>query len=198
MIQSALHPNDPHPTGGQAAIHTGQAQAESSPRPTLARAEFARLFDAATPTLRLVAAAEVGRSHADDVVQQAAIIAMERLDRFEAGTDFRAWMAAITRGAARNHRRGEQARHRRERTPRLLPRRQPRPAEHPSPEAHTPLFDALTRLTPAQRECLLLRVVGEHTYEEIATILGIPAATARSHTYRARAHLLERMEGGDS
>jgi RNA polymerase sigma-70 factor (ECF subfamily) len=53
-------------------------------------------------------------------------------------------------------------------------------------------------LPGAQRECLLLRVVGEHTYEEIATILGIPTATARSHVYRARAHLLQRMEGGAS
>lgn len=169
------------------------------PTPRLDQPEFAQLFERATPTLRLVAAAEVGRAHADDVVQQAAIIALERLDRFEAGTDFRAWMAAITRGAARNHRRSEQARGRRERTPRLLTRRQPKPSDNPALERHTPLFDALTELSPAQRECLLLRVVGEHTYEEIATILDIPAATARSHTYRARVHLLERLEsGGDT
>ncbi|UYV12482.1 MAG: sigma-70 family RNA polymerase sigma factor [Phycisphaera sp.] len=169
------------------------------PATRLDQPEFAELFDRATPTLRLVAAAEVGRAHADDVVQQAAIIALQRLDRFEAGTDFRAWMAAITRGAARNHRRSEQARGRRERTPRLLPRRQPKPADNPTFEQHAPLFDALAELSPAQRECLLLRVVGEHTYEEIATILDIPAATARSHTYRARAHLLERLESrGDT
>lgn len=164
------------------------------PATRLDQPEFAELFEQATPTLRLVAAAEVGRAHADDVVQQAAVIALQRLDRFEAGTDFRAWMAAITRGAARNHRRSEQARGRRERTPRLVPRRQPKPPDTPALERHTPLFDALTELSPAQRECLLLRVVGEHTYEEIATILDIPTATARSHTYRARLRLLERLE----
>jgi len=160
----------------------------------LNKPEFATLFDRATPTLRLVAAAEVGRAHADDVVQQAAIIALQRLDRFEAGTDFPAWMAAITRGAARNYRRSEQARARRDRKPRLVSRRDRRPSDNPALESHASLFDALAELSPVQRECLLLRVVGEHTYEQIATILDIPTATARSHTYRARLHLLQRLE----
>lgn len=182
----------PRRRGGRAAIQPGPAQADPSPRATLARAEFARLFDAATPTLRLVAAAEVGRLHADDAVQQAAITALASLDRFEPGTDFRAWMAAITRNAARNLRRSEHAHHRRERTLRLIPRRQ-----RGEGDDHGPLFDALSQLPAAQRECLLLRVVGGHSYEEIATILDVPAATARSHVYRARAQLLHRMEGGE-
>ena len=179
--------------GGNAQIRSASAQAEAEPaaNPSLARGDFARLFDEATPTLRLVAAAEVGRLHADDAVQQAAVTALASLDRYEPGTDFRAWMAAITRNAARNMRRSEHARGRRERTLRLVPRR-PRPVDH----EHAPLFEALAALPGPQRECLLLRIVGEHTYDQIALILGIPAATARSHVFRARAQLLSRMEGG--
>ena len=161
------------------------------------------MFDEATPALRLVAAAEVGRLHADDAVQQAAITALDALHRFERGTDFRAWMAAMTRNAARNLRRGEKARTRRERTVRLIPRRHSKPAPGNTPplpeQLPRPLAEALADLTPVQRECLLLRIVGEHTYDEIAAILAVPTATARSHVFRARAHMLGRLEaGGDS
>lgn len=163
-----------------------------TPATRLNQPEFARLFAAASPTLRLIAAAEVGQAHADDAVQQAAITALGSLDRFDAGTDFRAWMVTITRNAARNMRRSEQARGTRERRLRLIPRFGPR-SERQQRGDHDGLMEALDQLSTAHRECLLLRVVGEHGYDEIAAILDIPQATARSHVHRARAHLLNRL-----
>lgn len=176
--------------GGPQAIgsRTPQAAQPVAPREPLGRGDFARLLEQARPTLWLVAAAEVGRASADDAVQQAAITALGSLDRFEPGSDFRAWMATITRNAARNMRRSEQARTTRERRVRLIPRMH----RHPT-EEHDDLISALDHLSASQRECLLLRIVGEHGYDEIGTILGIPPATARSHVYRARAQLLERL-----
>ncbi len=187
----------PWKPGGTRAIEPLQQQRDSSPltlSPHLSADEFARLFDDALPTLRLVAAAEVGRASAEDAVQQAAITAMASLEQFTPGTDFRAWMAAFTRNAARNMRRSEHARTRRERTLRLVPRRDSR--RDRVPELPPDLVKALDNLSVAQRECLLLRVVGELSYEEIAATMGVPTATARSHVFRARAAMLQQLETG--
>ncbi|MEQ8318288.1 MAG: sigma-70 family RNA polymerase sigma factor [Phycisphaerales bacterium] len=180
--------------GGPRAIGTSTRQAAPTDATStpLDRGEFARLLEGARPALLLVAAAEVGRAGADDAVQQAAITALASLDRFEPGTDFRAWMATITRNAARNMRRSDQARGRRERRLRLVPSFRRDDARN-ALEDHRDLINALEQLSTAHRECLLLRIVGEHEYAEIGTILGIPPATARSHVYRARTQLLERL-----
>lgn len=138
----------------------------------------------------MVAAAEVGRAHAADAVQQAAMTALGQLDRFQRGSDFRAWMAAVVRGAARNMRRSEQARARRERTPRLIATTSD--MDSPDPAG---LYEALDALPAMQRECMLLRAVGGHTYTEVGAIVGVPEATARSHVYRARRALLGRLDG---
>lgn len=157
--------------------------------PPLDRASFERELRAAYPTLEVVAASLVGRSDAQDVVQEATIIAMRKLSDYSPGSNFRAWMSAIVRGTASNHRRSE--RRRRERTKRA--------AHTVGREADTTesarvsdeqLHTTLDQLTEDQRCCLLLRIVLEHSYQEIGTILGIPHATARSHVFRARTQML--------
>jgi len=179
----------------------------------LSESEFDRLFEAARPTLRVVAGAECGFDLADDAVQQAAIIALDKIAEFEPGTNFTAWTAAIVRGVARNTRRGEkrlrlrQAKHsidRRDSTPAdhthaaALPNTGIRPGAE-GPEVHIPesfdpdLREALSRLTPEQRACLLLRTLLEHPYDTIAELLAIPTTTARSHVYRARTRLLDEL-----
>jgi len=176
---------------------------------------FAELFRACYPSLRTVAAAQAGRREADDVVQQAAIVALERLDRFEAGTDFRAWMAAIVRGVARNHRRSNTRRDRKHRAfgdgspraggagargeepvPRVL--RDARGVEVTFPEGFdAKLRNAVDALGPLQAACLLLKTVHGHTYDEISEMLDVPPATARSHVFRARTSLLDSMNPED-
>ena len=170
---------------------------------------FAELYRVHYAALRLVAVAEGGRDEADDVVQRAALVAMERLDRFEPGTNFRAWMAAIVRGVARNHRRGRSRRERRHReaaglrpeaghvgegasgrSPRVFRTERAVHVDIPATFGDR-LRSAVESLGPQQAACLLLRVVHEHTYDEIAVMLGVPVATARSHVFRARAKLLD-------
>ena len=187
--------------GGTRAIEPLQEQRETPAiptSPTLDREAFARLFNDAAPTLRLIAAAEVGRAHAEDALQQAAIIAMGALDRFTPDTDFQAWMAAFTRNAARNMRRSEHARNRRERTLRLIPGRQGQSLQNTAPELPQDLAKALDTLTTSQRECLLLRVVGGLSYEEIAATMDVPVTTARSHVFRARASMLHSLNEGSN
>lgn len=165
--------------------------------PTLSRDEFADLLRAHERLLRVVAAGEVGYDDADDVVQQAAITALHRLDRFERGTDFKAWMCAFVRGAGKNHRRADK-RHR-ERVLRLADR-SPR---GDSQEVHggfvecsefqAEVRNALETLGPLQRSCFLLKTVMDHAYRDIATMLEIPEATARSHVHRARLKLADAL-----
>ena len=61
-------------------------------------------------------------------------------------------------------------------------------AERTSPPTETPLGDRLTRalesLPPDQREIIALKVDGELTFAQIATVLGINPNTAAADTLR--------------
>lgn len=53
---------------------------------------------------------------------------------------------------------------------------------------------AILELEPSFRECLVLRDIEDLTYEEIATITGLPDGTVKSRIHRARAQLKELVE----
>lgn len=65
----------------------------------------------------------------------------------------------------------------------------PWPAVDDRIDGATLLRDVLSRLRTEQRELLLLVAWEELSITEAAEVLGIPAATARSHLHRARAVL---------
>jgi len=70
----------------------------------LSRAEFAAGFEQCWRTLWCVAVGVLGdRAHAEDVVQEAALIAMGKLDQFDRETNLTAWLAKIVRNVALNH-----------------------------------------------------------------------------------------------
>jgi len=54
--------------------------------------------------------------------------------------------------------------------------------------------DAILKIDPAFRECLILRDVEELSYEEIEQITGLAAGTVKSRIFRARAQLKEIVE----
>jgi RNA polymerase sigma-70 factor (ECF subfamily) len=54
------------------------------------------------------------------------------------------------------------------------------------------VLDAVTRLPQGEREALLLRVVEQLPYEEVARVLGISVVAAKVRVHRARAHLIAR------
>lgn len=67
---------------------------------------FGDRFVASARVFWTLAAAELGdRSEVEDVLQEAAVIGLEKLDRFEPGTSFDAWVGRIVRFVAANHRR---------------------------------------------------------------------------------------------
>jgi RNA polymerase sigma-70 factor (ECF subfamily) len=161
---------------------------------------FAERYQAAAPLLWTLAAGVLAdRAGAEDVLQEAAVIGLRKLDRFDASTSFTAWMGRIVRNVALNH-----ARARRRRAAPTDPEQLDRaPARAPAAAVGSvddpELFDddlqaALRTLKPVARACLVLRSVLDLDYAEISDALGIPASTAMSHVHRARRALRERLE----
>jgi RNA polymerase sigma-70 factor (ECF subfamily) len=173
--------------------------------------EFGERFTGCARLLWTLAAAELGdRSEVEDVLQEAAVIGLQKLDRFEPGTRFEAWMGRIVRFVAANHRR-RGVRRRTHPTDPVILDGDVAPDGHargggtdplgPRGElvAGAELFDdelsrALAVLKPTARACLLLRTVLELEYGEIAETLDIPVGTAVSHVHRAREALRRRLE----
>ena len=191
--------------------------ARSGDHPRIDRASFSAEYRAAYGSMLSVARAQGARDEADDVVQKAAIVAIERLDRFEPGTNFRAWMAAIVRGVAKNHRRGRKRRDERHlrlanaetidrdpyadtatENPRVRSGGDPSEMRIAFPTGfREDLRNAVEAIGPIQGACIVLKAVHGHSYEEIAAMLDIPIATARSHVFRARGALAARLSHAD-
>ena len=168
--------------------------------------DFAERFTACSRTLWCIAAAVAGRNQAPDVLQEAALIALGKLHQFDPATSFTAWMGRIVRFSALNI-----ARHRARR--RTVPFDAAafdeavagKPALPSSPltgrgelapdqgSFDDSVLAALGSLDETARTCLLLRVVAELPYREIARVLDIPEGTAMSHVHRARRDLSDRL-----
>ena len=164
--------------------------APSQPRSRLTPAEFAARFHACSRTLWCIAAGVLGdRHHAEDILQEAALTALEKLDSFRPESNFVAWMGQTVRFIALNHRRKH------ERRQQML-RARGRELQVVNSASHEPVMgfdakvlDALQDLGETPRTCLLLKTVVELEYAEIAELLEIPAGTAMSHVSRARARM---------
>ena len=184
---------------------------------SLSPEEFAVRFQDSARVLWTVAAGILGDgSQVEDVLQEAAVIALGKLDQFEVGTHFAAWMGRVVRFVALNHARRGQRRRTVAVEPEALEVESGAggPAGFPAAgDAERLLtgrgelrpdqeqFDdrvvaALDELKPYARACLLLKVVAGLDYQHIARVLEVPAGTAMSHVHRARRLLRERLEEG--
>jgi RNA polymerase sigma-70 factor (ECF subfamily) len=178
----------------------------------LERPEFAALFARESRKLWCLAASVLGRStHADDVLQEAAIVGLSKLDDFDPHTSFVAWMGRIVRFVAHNQRRKEA---------RSAGAFVEEPLESGTPwsverDVHPTLRDvealardgrtfddrlqrSLATLSDTARACLLLKTVLELEYKEIAAMLSIPEGTAMSHVHRAREALRKSLSEQDA
>ncbi|MBL9077435.1 MAG: RNA polymerase sigma factor [Planctomycetes bacterium] len=159
--------------------------------PALGADEFQRAFAEHGRSLWVLAAAWVGREDAADLVQETARVAWQRRDSFVPGTDLRAWLSQIARHQGANWRRRRRPTAVADLDRRTAAVRQP--AAWPFDADRGGLDDALARglldLGETARACLLLHVIQEHTFAEIATMLDLPENTVASHVRRARAAL---------
>ncbi|MBI4503599.1 MAG: sigma-70 family RNA polymerase sigma factor [Gemmatimonadetes bacterium] len=139
---------------------------------------------------------------ADDLVQETYLRAYRSWDTFEPGTECRAWLFTICRNAFyRMHKREE-------RTVQcddaelesLAAAAVHSSAEHAGfgdvfarADLHEALEQALNELPDQFREAVVLVDVQDHSYEDAATVIGVPIGTVRSRLYRARRLLQERL-----
>jgi len=160
----------------------------------------------------LVAAAVTGdRAEADDIVQEAAMIALRKLADFTSGTNFAAWISQIVRLTALNHSKKTARRRVVLTDPSVIDRRESDTGPTSSNGIHTITSDgrlvehqsdfddqvlsALAGVSDIARACLLLRIVGQLSYRDISKTLGIPEATAMSHVHRAKIAIRDQLMG---
>lgn len=158
------------------------------------RAEaFERLFELHFDRIYAYLARRVGPDLAGDLASETftrAFAARKRYDR--ARGEPRAWLFGIANNLLRRHYRDEERRLRA--FARLEARAEGVPAEEPR------LAEALSTLSPEERDVLLLFAWADLEYGEIAAALELPLGTVRSRLHRARAHVraaLERQEALD-
>ncbi len=171
---------------------------------------FAGRFTECSRTLWCIAAAILGDpALAEDALQEAAVIALRKLDHFDPETNFAAWMTQIVRYVAQNHVRRRSRHHAltvdpvhlnetvaadtRETPLELTGRGQFQVDQADRGGIDDELLAALQLLDQDARACLLLRVVMELPYREISLTLGIPQGTAMSHVHRARRALYAQL-----
>jgi RNA polymerase sigma-70 factor (ECF subfamily) len=143
---------------------------------------------------------------AEDLVQETYLKAFRAVDRFEPGTNLRAWLFTILHNTARNR-----ARDRARDTVSVDSEIVDRAADAPPPGSRsaggveTPetlllrdtlapeLQAAIDALPEAFRQAVWLRDVEEFSYAEIAEMLSIPIGTVMSRISRGRHLLFDRL-----
>jgi RNA polymerase sigma-70 factor (ECF subfamily) len=120
---------------------------------------------------------------AEDVAQDVMVTAFERLHTLRAPARLGAWVSEIARNQARNWMKRRRLREQ---------PGEPRPVEVPDRDSsetsgyRTALIHALERLTPIQREVVLLHDLEGWTHPEIADAIDLSVTASRWHLFYAR------------
>jgi RNA polymerase sigma-70 factor, ECF subfamily len=148
---------------------------------------------------RAALAALRSREDAEEVAQDALLLAYRRLDTFRGEASFKTWLLTITWNRAMDRRRrvGEWLH-------RFVGREDDRELEVASadPSHETTLIAEesrrdvrrMLRSLPARyRDALMLSASGDHTFEEIGRMLGIPTGTAKWRAMEGRRLLKKKL-----
>lgn len=130
---------------------------------------------------------------ADDLVQEALARALNKIDTFEPGTNLKAWVFTILRNAYFNHLRKRKLERSLEDS--SDPAIQAVPASQDDIVELKELLSKLSQLSEDQREIILLVGAEGFSYEDAAEICDCPVGTVKSRVSRARARLIELIEG---
>lgn len=128
---------------------------------------------------------------ADDLVQDAVVKAWGNFDKFDAGTNLRAWLFTILRNTYYSL-----YRKRRREVEDPDGKMAGQLSEKPAHDGHLAMTDfraAFAQLTDEQREVLILVGAEGFSYEDAAEMCGCAVGTVKSRTNRARKRLAELM-----
>jgi RNA polymerase sigma-70 factor, ECF subfamily len=159
--------------------------------------ELVELHQAAV--YRAARAALQSADEAEDVAQEAFVAAYRKLGEFRGDASFKTWLLAITWNHARTRRRTT-----RRWLQRFTSSDEPRVLEAPARgQSHedaliqADLAEQVRRLAvtlpPKLRDVMLLAASGEHTLEEIGSMLGIPTGTVKWRLSEGRRHLKAKL-----
>jgi len=133
------------------------------------------------------------RTRAEDAVQEAFLQAWKSFDRFEAGTNCRAWLFRILFHCVHHHRRKWFRFPVLKETEEFLEANLPAPEPIPEQLRDDDILRALDQLAPDYRAVVLLVDVEEFAYKEASEILSIPIGTVMSRLSRGRKALREQL-----
>jgi RNA polymerase sigma-70 factor (ECF subfamily) len=130
---------------------------------------------------------------AEDVVQETYLQAWKAFDRFEPGTNCRAWLFRILLNTIHHHRRNWFNLRRVKESEEILEQTAVCTAPVPERIAQREILRALDHLPADYRAAVLLADVEEFSYKEIAGLLGVPIGTVMSRLSRGRKLLREQL-----
>lgn len=148
---------------------------------------------------RAALAALGNEAEAEDIAQDALVLAYRRIEQFRGDAGVRTWMVSIAWRLSLSRRRRMWWKVNR----RVVQESEIHVLHDVTPSAEARLQSAqfikavqqeIRRLTPKLRDALLLTAAGDLTQDEIAVALKIPAATFRGRVRDARLKLKQRLE----
>ena len=132
--------------------------------------------------------------HSDDLVQDTLVKALANLDKFEMGTNLRAWLFTILRNSFYNEIRYKKY-HQTASLDEVDPGAMDLRATQEKYIEFQDVLKSLSRLVPEQREAIILIAAEGLSYEEAATICKCPVGTVKSRLSRARRRLEDYANG---
>jgi len=153
------------------------------------------LVERHSPALARFAVSQGARQDIDELVQDTFVRAFNSIDGFRGESSFRTWLLTIERRLMLDRRRSE--------------RRRPDKVEIQEGDASTQfdaldgmvadearrkLTEAVTKLSPTQREVFTLRVGEGLSYKEIADAVGTTEGAARVHYHNAMRSVKEYLD----
>ena len=131
---------------------------------------------------------------AEDLVQDAFIRALEKIDSLGRGSTFGPWFYRLLVNAALN-RRKYLARRQTQEVPDAVAGHESPVADLDRAELRRRLAGALSSLSADLETVVILHDLEGFKHPEIAKILAIPEGTCRSHLWKARRQLREQLQG---
>jgi RNA polymerase sigma-70 factor (ECF subfamily) len=193
-------PDDLSTATDQAVVEWARAGHERAHR------ELVRRYE--RPVFSLIYRMVRDRERAEDLSQETFVKVLNALDSYRAEYKFSSWIFKIANNAAIDQlRRKELDTLSLDGAPdAVTPERQEGTSLQLASATESPLQElearelggqideAIAKLRPEYRSCILLRHVEGYPYEEIAEILGLPLGTVKTYIHRARSELRALLE----